>query len=832
MAQGGTGHVKVLSRSDGRSATAAAAYRAATIIQDDRTGLAFDYRKKQGVLEVLSFHPPVQLAPGEAKPAWMERLEALDEYWNQVEQAETRKNSRVAREFLVPLPHELNHAQKVALAQRISDQIAARYQVAGTACLHAPDKGGDDRNYHVHILFPTRKIDLITGELGAKTRELDDKKRGPEEIVWMMGMGESEINLALEAAGVERRVDWRSIKTRHAEAVANGDVVQAAALSYVPQVHEGSRVTQIRRDAEKRAAVSGDSVVESLHGECDLIAYNEASKEMKSAALEHAEALAEVEVETAKLIEAEGIFEEARRAAELARIGLGDELAADVGYMESSEEDENGVQETGQLVDLAGYREGQASDAPPEMPVAVAEQLGLELTPEPAELAEEKGRSTGIEPVVAEDDDWEAQLADGDMFPVSPEVEMRRVIVSTVGAVIRSASPEELDEDVEELDFAMQLVVVTLAEKAKAERDEIARRLREIVRQEQRLLGGPIPGVPPQTLAGLLRDFLASIPGLGWIGPSRHTRAVQELAAQEAEQRSLKVQREALEQRQAELVPMPSREEAEELLKQKEQATKIALSLPARKKANAELLKKLEQAGQELPSDVRQGWSSLPGFGWIGAKERERASQQMAQHQRSLADAQEERKKLSILQLEFDDLQRQIAAAEQRPGMAEQLEAVKALRDQVKVARDTWAKDRDAFCSELSKASHQLGQKAQREIERGNREWGARHEEDRRVISVAIGEAKNLAEAMRESVASLYRLEPSELTDDQVIGGFKATLEQQGMLDLAQDQIEILPLLADQLKEKREQQRRAERGEYSPELAKRNGSKSSGPKMG
>src|SRR5690554_2346100 len=123
MAQGGTGHVNVLSRSNGRSATAAAAYRAATLIHDQRTGLSFDYRRKQGVEQVLSFHPPVQLAPGEAKPAWMERLEALEEYWNLVEQAERRKNSRVAREFLVPLPHELTPDQRVELAQRISDQI-------------------------------------------------------------------------------------------------------------------------------------------------------------------------------------------------------------------------------------------------------------------------------------------------------------------------------------------------------------------------------------------------------------------------------------------------------------------------------------------------------------------------------------------------------------------------------------------------------------------------------------------------------------------------------------------------------------------------------------
>lgn len=575
MAQGGTGHVKVLSRSDGRSATAAAAYRAATIIQDDRTGLAFDYRKKGGVLEVLSFHPPVQLAPGEAKPAWMERLEALDEYWNQVEQAETRKNSRVAREFLVPLPHELTHAQRVDLAQRISDQIASRYQVAGTACIHAPDKGGDDRNFHVHILFPTRRINLQTGALGEKTRELDDKKTGPEEIVWLMGMGESEINWALEGAGIERRVDWRSIETRHAEAVANGDLVQAAALNYSPQVHEGSRVTQIRRDAEKRAAVSGDSVVESLTGECDLILYNEASKEMKAAALEHAAALTEVAEARVSLIEAEALFEEARRAAELARVGLGDDLASDVGYLESSE-DEGEIQEVSQVVDLAEYRESQKvgdqpkADAPlesvisaepddPDVRLPVPEQMGFDLMPEPEQpvFLEEVTHSIEAEHPdlkAEEKDEWE--VAPGNLFPVSAREEVRQVLAATVGRVINRAVAFEEDEDVAALQGAMDSGLAALvAARAKTERDEILRQLQALMDQEKMLK--PVPHVPQQTLAGLLRDFLASIPGLGWIGVSRHTRAVQELAAHKAAQQRLADQREVLEQKAERLEHAP-----------------------------------------------------------------------------------------------------------------------------------------------------------------------------------------------------------------------------------------------------------------------------------
>lgn len=783
MAQGGTGHVKVLSRSDGRSATAAAAYRAATIIQDDRTGLTFDYRKKGGVLEVLSFHPPVQLAPGEAKPAWMERLEALDEYWNQVEQAERRKNSRVAREFLVPLPHELTHAQRVDLAQRISDQIAARYQVAGTACIHAPDKGGDDRNFHVHILFPTRRINLQTGELGEKTRELDDKVTGPEEIVWLMGMGESEINWALEAAGIERRVDWRSIETRHAEAVANGDIVQAAALDYTAQVHEGSRVTQIRRDAEKRAAVSGDSVVESLVGECDLIAFNEGAKELKAAALEHAAALAEVAEARASLIEAEALFEEARRAAELARVGLGDDLASDVGYQESSE-DEGETQELGQVVDLVEYRESQkvgdqpkvdtplesVTSAEPDDPderLPVPEQMGFELISEPEQLVvlEEdvpgiKAEQPGELEVEEDDGGWEAQFdaaLSENLFPVSPQEEVRRVVTATVGRVMAMAF--EGDEDVSALKGAMDSgLVALLAARAKKERDEIIRQLQALMDQEKLLK--PVPRVPQQTLAGLLRDFLASIPGLGWIGVSRHTRAVQELAAHNSAQQQLASKREDLEQK-AELleqgVPLASRQDAETLMKNRAIAAAAEVSLPKQRKENDALLKQLEQKKQVLESDEAKGLASLPGFGWVGASEREQARLQKEKYRLDVAQAEAQREKLDRLQKVLEALHQSIAADEQRPGMTERLQAIKDYQEQMEKARRKWAREKADFSSALSSTGYQLKRKAQHEIELGNREWSARHEDDRRVISAAIAKAQGLAQSMLQEAESLQK---------------------------------------------------------------------------
>ena len=56
----------------------------------------------------------------------------------------------------------------------------------------------------------TRRLDT-SGQLGEKTRELDDVKRGPQEVEWIRGMIEEQTNHSLERAGIAERVDRRSL---------------------------------------------------------------------------------------------------------------------------------------------------------------------------------------------------------------------------------------------------------------------------------------------------------------------------------------------------------------------------------------------------------------------------------------------------------------------------------------------------------------------------------------------------------------------------------------------------------------------------------------------
>ena len=84
------------------------------------------------------------------------------ELWNRVEAAEVRKNARVARvarEVLVALRAELSPAQRRELTLGIAQAQADRYGTAGTLAVHTPDREGDQRNHHAHILMTTRRLE-------------------------------------------------------------------------------------------------------------------------------------------------------------------------------------------------------------------------------------------------------------------------------------------------------------------------------------------------------------------------------------------------------------------------------------------------------------------------------------------------------------------------------------------------------------------------------------------------------------------------------------------------------------------------------------------------
>ena len=177
---------------------------------DERTGLVHDYTRKGGVVSAEIIAPD----GGSAERGAL---------WNAAELAENRKDSRTAREWIVALPAELDAGQRRELAVSFGAELARRYGVAVDVAIHEPDREGDNRNHHAHILTTTRRVSRgAAGELvmGDKSSiELADKKRrelglGPaaDEVKAIRQLWEQTANRALERAGSTERIDARSLK--------------------------------------------------------------------------------------------------------------------------------------------------------------------------------------------------------------------------------------------------------------------------------------------------------------------------------------------------------------------------------------------------------------------------------------------------------------------------------------------------------------------------------------------------------------------------------------------------------------------------------------------
>ena len=136
---------KVVSRGAGRSAVAASAYLSCSRVYNDYDGIQHDYTKKQGLVWQQIFLP--EYAPQE----WQDR----EKLWNAVEEVETAKDSRLAREFVVALPIELNREQQIELLQAfIREQF-----VSDGMCADAAIHDTDGHNPHAHILLTVRPLD-------------------------------------------------------------------------------------------------------------------------------------------------------------------------------------------------------------------------------------------------------------------------------------------------------------------------------------------------------------------------------------------------------------------------------------------------------------------------------------------------------------------------------------------------------------------------------------------------------------------------------------------------------------------------------------------------
>lgn len=287
--------LSAIARSDGRSATAAAAYRAGCVIVDPRTGEIHDYTRKGGVLDAGEPGAEVILPSGGTA--------GRAAFWGAIELHHRRKDAVTARELRVALPAELPPHAQIQLAREVRAALSQEYGVAVDVCVHEPSKEGDDRNTHAHILMSACTVSA-DGTMGRKCDALDPihcARRGlPTAAEFIRPLWEKLVNEALADAGIDERIDHRS----HA----------ARGLDTVPGSHHGPAITEILRDGRTsdvadRIAAQAAAVIAR-----QLVDANAAAALLEAQA---AQALADLEAELEiERVQAAAEREAAERAAE------------------------------------------------------------------------------------------------------------------------------------------------------------------------------------------------------------------------------------------------------------------------------------------------------------------------------------------------------------------------------------------------------------------------------------------------------------------------------------------------------------------------------------
>lgn len=192
---------KVIGRCSGRSAVAAAAYRSASRLHDERLGRDHDFTNKAGVV-----HSEVMLPEGAP-----EQLRDRESLWNEVEATEKRKDAQLAREVEFAIPREMSREQGVALAREfIQREFVDRGMIADIN-VHWDIGVNGEAKPHAHVMLAMREVG--PDGFGAKVREWNATALLQH---WRTAWAD-HANERLRTLGIAARIDHRSHEERGIE---------------------------------------------------------------------------------------------------------------------------------------------------------------------------------------------------------------------------------------------------------------------------------------------------------------------------------------------------------------------------------------------------------------------------------------------------------------------------------------------------------------------------------------------------------------------------------------------------------------------------------------
>jgi len=231
---------KVISRANGSSAVASAAYRSASELPDQRLGRSHDFSNKTGVI-----HSEVLLPEG--APA---RLTDRTTLWNEVEAGEKRKDAQLAREVEFSIPREMNEKQGVALARDfVKEQFVSQGMVADLNVHWDKAKDGSPKP-HAHVMLSMR--DVGPNGFGQKNRDWN----GTELLKAWREAWSAHVNERMVELGLEGRIDHRSYEAQGI-ALEPQHKIGPAGMRRLTRGEEAERAEDHRRIARE----NGDKII-------------------------------------------------------------------------------------------------------------------------------------------------------------------------------------------------------------------------------------------------------------------------------------------------------------------------------------------------------------------------------------------------------------------------------------------------------------------------------------------------------------------------------------------------------------------------------------------
>ncbi|MCG5236655.1 Ti-type conjugative transfer relaxase TraA [Xanthobacter oligotrophicus] len=359
--------VQVIGRAAGRSAVAAASYRSASRLRDDRLGRDQDFSAKRGVV-----HSEVML-PERAPEEWNDR----EKLWNDVEAFEKRKDAQLCREVEFAIPREMTERQGIELAR---DFVQAEFVDRGMiADLNVHwDIGADGLpKPHAHVMLTMRSVD--ENGFGPKARDWNRT-----ELVerWRERWAD-HVNERLAELDIDARIDHRSLEAQgiglepQTKIGAPAQRIEAAGL-------EADRAEDHRRIARE----NGDHIITDPNLALDAITHQQStftSRDMAMFAHRHSDGIEQFNQ----------VMGAMRSAPDLVELGK-DDAGQDRFTTRDMIETEQRLHRAAAM--MAERERHEVNDRDHEAALARAEQRGLVLSGEQADALAHvtNGRGLGV----------------------------------------------------------------------------------------------------------------------------------------------------------------------------------------------------------------------------------------------------------------------------------------------------------------------------------------------------------------------------------------------------------------------------------------------------